>query len=180
MEWLIRSSKEKKELEIFAVGGKDKKLVAKILDDFVLQKPEVLPKKAQIQNLNGKTLGFIEAFYPEKDEITILSSRGNLISQLQKGNNHLKVRARLKMGFVSGAVKKEKFEIIPLAQAVFKENLGAGIQQIYSFGKEKIYYFEKDDEIAITVRGGARFLKFLPLLLAQRVWRQEEIKKLLS
>lgn len=175
MDWLIRSSKKEKRLEVFAAGEKEKKLIALVADDFVLEKPKQLPLRVEVKNISGKILGFVETFYPEKEEIRILSGREIFISRLEKDKDYLE---RKKTSWLSGD-GKEKFKVIPGSEAAIKESIGAGIKKVYLFKNEKIYYFEKDDEIAIFINGGKKFLEFLPFLLAERIWQQEMVKELL-
>lgn len=177
MEYLIRSSKEKKKIDIFQIENNNRKIIATILHDFFLEKVVNLPLGVAIVNEKNETMGFVEAFYPNSEEIKIFDKFGKEISSLSSLD---KVKKGKFLGLLKKKVKLRRINKADLTK-IKPELKEQGISHALNLGKKQtIFYFEKDDEIAGLLVGLENPLKFLPLIIQERIARQELVKKLLE
>lgn len=176
MNILIRSSAKEKRLDIFEIKDSGKKLIAKVMDDFILEGPCSLPIKMAVKNSRGKVIGYVETFYPKRDEIQVQNSKGSIISKLEKGKDFVE-----KKKGILGRLKRYLFKKVSRDQLLFEKEIGTTVKCSYQFEKTEVYCFEKKDEIAGIIQGEeGSFLEYLPLILQRRIWHQEMVKTLLA
>lgn len=172
MEYLVRSSKKEKKIDIFVIEEGKKKQVAFLENDLILDGVVRLPLKVGIKNLRGKVIGYLETFYPQEEQVQILNNKSRGLSRLVSGKDVL-VGSR---SFLGGRKTFKR-----LSKKELQKIEGEGLTQAFAFGKKVyVYCFEKDGEMAGIIRGGTKFLEFLPLIVSERVFRQELVKQLLA
>lgn len=189
MDYIVKSSAKDKKIYVYQNREGVKKLIACLSSDLVIEKPLTLPLKVEIRDVSkienfplgwkkGNLLGILEVFHGQKEEIMVLNKKKRERIKLDLRKDFLEFEGCGWKRFLRNS-RKRKFKKTKDSKNFSEESKAQGVKLAYLFGKERVYYFEKDDEIAGLIRGTNNWLEFLPVVVSERIAKQEMIKKLL-
>ena len=153
-----------------------------VVHDFVLEKPTKIPLRADVK-IRRRVVGCLEAFYPDDTSIRSYSKKDSLVScydyksgELMVQDVSLKIQPLSRLTILEGSKKSRK--------RLEDQNITHG----YAFEGGKVLCFERDDEISSQMLFNKNFresytealLEFLPLTIAERIAKQDLVRRLLS